>query len=39
MKQRWKEHKYFNLGVMLVSVIAIGLALLAVVITLRSFGL
>lgn len=34
MKQRWKEHKYFNLGIMLLSVVSISLVLLAIVLNL-----
>ena len=36
--KRWKEHKYFHLGVMLVTVLAIALGLLAVVLNLEAVG-
>lgn len=36
--KRWKEHKYFNLGAMLVSVVTISLVLLAIVLNLSAVG-
>lgn len=36
--KNWKEHKYFNFGVMLLSVVTISLVLLAVVLNLSAVG-
>ena len=36
--RRWKEHKYFTLGVMILAVVAISLVMLAVVLNLKAVG-
>ena len=36
--KRWKDHKYFHLGAMLVTVLAIALGLLAVILNLEAVG-
>ena len=36
--KKWKEHQYFNLGIMLLSVVTVSLVLLAIVLNLGAVG-